>query len=154
VDPKKIKLLEVDFPDMTAAVEGGRVDAAMVIEPFLSGAVKGGARIIDRPYTGTRPGLQIGCYFASQQYIAKNGDVVKRFKEGVGQTAAAIEKDPAAFRKFLPTAAKIPPAAAAKAQLPTWKAESDQSSIELTAKLMKKYGISKTEPDAGEAQSK
>ena len=154
VDPKKIKLLEVDFPDMTAALEGGRVDAAMEIEPFLSGAVKAGARIIDRPYTGTRPGLQIGCYFASEQYIAKNGDVIKRFKEGVGETAAAIEKDPAAFRKFLPTAAKIPPAAAAKAQLPTWKAESDQSSIELTAELMKRYGVTKEEPDAGEAQSK
>ena len=72
----------------------------------------------------------------------------------MGQTAAAIEKDPAAFRKFLPTAAKIPPAAAAKAQLPTWKAESDQSSIELTAQLMKRYGISKTEPDAAEALAK
>lgn len=151
VDPKQIKLLEVDFPDMTAAVEGGRVDAAMVIEPFLSGAVKGGARIIDRPYTGTRPGLQIGCYFASQQYIAENGDVIKRFQEGVAQTAKAIEQDPAAFRKFLPTAAKIPPAAAQKAQLPTWKAENDPSSIELTARLMKQYGVSKTEPDAREA---
>ena len=154
VDPDQIKLLEVDFPDMTAAVEGGRVDAAMEIEPFLSGAVKAGARIIDRPYTGTRPGLQIGSYFASEQYIAKNGDVVKRFGEGVAETAEAIEADQAAFRKFLPTAAKIPPAAAQKAQLPTWKAESDQSSIELTAQLMKRYGVTKEEPDAEEAQSK
>ncbi|HYI35281.1 MAG TPA: ABC transporter substrate-binding protein [Thermoleophilaceae bacterium] len=154
VDPDKIKLLEVDFPDMTAAVEGGRVDAAMEIEPFLSGAVKAGARIIDRPYTGTRPGLQIGSYFASEQYIAENGDVVDRFKEGVAQTAKAIEADQAAFRRFLPTAAKIPPAAAQKAQLPTWKAENDQSSIELTAQLMKRYGVTKEEPDAGEAQAK
>ncbi len=154
VDARKIKLLEVDFPDMTAAVEGGRVDAAMVIEPFLSGAVKGGARIIDRPYTGTRPGLQIGSYFATEQYIAKNGDVIKRFQEGVAQTAGAIEQDQRAFRDFLPTASKIPPAAAQKAQLPIWKAESDPSSIELTARLMKKYGVSKTEPNAGEALAK
>lgn len=154
VDPEKIKFLEVDFPDMTGALEAGRVDAAMEIEPFLSGAVKAGARIVDRPYTGTRPGLQIGSYFASEQYIAKNGDVVERFREGVAETAKSIEADQAAFRKFLPTAAKIPPAAAQKAQLPTWKAESDQASIELTAKLMKQYGVSKDQPDAGEAQSK
>lgn len=154
VDPEKIKLLEVDFPDMTGALEAGRVDAAMEIEPFLSGAVAAGARIIDRPYTGTRPGLQIGSYFASEQYIAKNGDVVERFGEGVAETAKAIEADQAAFRKFLPTAAKIPPAAAQKAQLPTWKAESDQSSIDLTAELMKRYGVTKEAPDAGEAQEK
>lgn len=154
VDPDRIKLLEVDFPDMTGALEGGRVDAAMEIEPFLSGAVAAGARIIDRPYTGTRPGLQIGSYFASEQYIAKNGDVIERFKEGVGETARAIEADQAAFRKFLPTAAKIPAPAAQKARLPTWKAESDQASIDLTAKLMKRYGVTKTEPDAADAQAK
>ena len=80
--------------------------------------------------------------------------MVKRFGEGVAETAKAIEADQAAFRKFLPTAAKIPPAAAQKAQLPTWKAESDQSSIDLTAELMERYGVTKTAPDAGEAQEK
>ena len=66
VDTSTIELTEVDFPDMTAAVEQGRVDAAFAIEPFVTQALAGGARVVDRPYVGTRPGLQVGCYFAAR----------------------------------------------------------------------------------------
>ena len=106
---------------------------------------------MDRSYVGTKPGLQIGCYFASEQYLGKNEDVVKRFREGVAETARAIESDPKAFRAFLPKASQIPPPAAQKAELPIWKAESDKASVDLTAGLMEKYGVAKSKPDTSEA---
>lgn len=151
VDTSKIKLTEVDFPDMVGAVEAGRVDAAFAIEPFVTAGKAGGARVVDHPYVGTKPGLQVGCYFTSEQYLSKNQDVVKRFREGVAETAKAIESDPAAFRKFLPKASEIPPPAAQKAVLPVWKARSDKASVELTARLMQKYGVIKTRPDTDES---
>jgi NitT/TauT family transport system substrate-binding protein len=141
VDVDKIELTEVDFPDMNAALSQGRVDAAFQIEPFVSLALSEGARIIDRPYVGTKPGLQIGCYFTSEQYKSQNEDVVERFQQGVADTAEAIARDPAAFREFLPKASEIPPPAAQKAILPEWKAENDQASLDLTAELMKRYGV-------------
>lgn len=151
VDTSKIELTEVDFPDMTAAVEQGRVDAAFAIEPFVTQATAGGNRVIARPYVGTRAGLQIGCYFASEQYLAENEDVVKSFREGVGETAEAIAADPDAFRKFLPEASEIPPPAAEQAVLPEWKASSDPESLELTAELMERYGVTPDKPDTSEA---
>jgi NitT/TauT family transport system substrate-binding protein len=151
VDVSKIKFTEVDFPDMVGAVEAGRVDAAFAIEPFVTAAKGAGDRVVDRSYVGTKPGLQIGCYFASEQYLAKNKDVVKRFRAGVAQTAKAIESDPAAFRKFLPKASKIPPPAAQKSALPTWKANSDKASVDLTAGLMKKFGVTKDKPDTSDS---
>jgi NitT/TauT family transport system substrate-binding protein len=141
VDVSEIELAEVDFPDMNGAVAQGRVDAAFQIEPFVSLAMKEGHRIVDRPYVGTKPGLQIGCYFTSEQYQAENEDVVERFQQGVADTAEAIERDPAAFREFLPEASEIPPPAAENAVLPTWKAENDQASLDLTAELMERYGV-------------
>jgi NitT/TauT family transport system substrate-binding protein len=141
VDVSEIELAEVDFPDMNGALAQGRVDAAFQIEPFVSLALKEGHRIIDRPYVGTKPGLQIGCYFTSEQYQAENEDVVERFQQGVAETAEAIERDPEAFREFLPEASEIPPPAAQKAVLPTWKAETDQASLDLTADLMERYGV-------------
>jgi len=153
VDTSKIELTEVDFPDMTAAVEQGRVDAAFAIEPFVTQATAAGNRVIDRPYVGTRAGLQIGCYFASEQYLAENEDVVKRFREGVGDTAQAIAADPDAFRQFLPEASEIPPPAAQQAVLPEWKASSDPESLELTAELMQRYGVTPDKPDTSEALS-
>jgi NitT/TauT family transport system substrate-binding protein len=150
VDVSKVKLTEIDFPDMNGAIEQGRVDAAFVIEPFVVQGTAQGNRIIDRPYVGTRPGLQIGCYFTSNEYLSKNGDVVKRFREGVAETAQSIRDDPASFRKFLPTASEIPAAAAQKAILPAWKANTDQASLDLTATLMQRYGIVDKKPDTSE----
>ena len=151
VDVETIELAEVDFPDMNAALAQGRVDAAFQIEPFVSLGVKEGHRIIDRPYVGTKPGLQIGCYFTSEQYLSENGDVVDRFRDGIADTADAIAEDPAAFREFLPEASEIPPPAAQKAILPEWKAQSDDASLELTAELMKRYGVTEEKPDTSDA---
>lgn len=151
VDVSEIELAEVDFPDMNGALAEGRVDAAFQIEPFVSLALKEGHRVIDRPYVGTKPGLQIGCYFTSEQYLSENEDVVERFREGVADTAAAIAEDPAAFREFLPEASEIPPPAAQKAILPAWKADNDQASLDLTAELMVRYGVVDEKPDTSDA---
>jgi NitT/TauT family transport system substrate-binding protein len=151
VDVLEIELAEVDFPDMNGALAEGRVDAAFQIEPFVSLALKEGHRVIDRPYVGTKPGLQIGCYFTSEQYLSQNEDVVERFREGVADTAAAIAEDPSAFREFLPEASEIPPPAAQKAILPAWKAENDQASLDLTAELMERYGVVDEKPDTSDA---
>jgi NitT/TauT family transport system substrate-binding protein len=151
VDVSQIELAEVDFPDMNAALAEGRVDAAFQIEPFVSLGLAEGHRIVDRPYVGTKPGLQIGCYFTSDRYLSENEDVVERFQEGVADTAAAIAEDPAAFRKFLPEASEIPPPAARKAILPAWKAENDDASLELTAELMERYNVVEEKPDTSDA---
>jgi NitT/TauT family transport system substrate-binding protein len=151
VDVGEIELAEVDFPDMNGALTQGRVDAAFQIEPFVSLGVAEGHRIIDRPYVGTKPGLQIGCYFTSEQYLRENGDVVERFQQGVADTAEAIAQDPGAFREFLPEASEIPPPAAQKAILPAWKADNDQASLDLTADLMERYGVTEERPDTSEA---
>jgi NitT/TauT family transport system substrate-binding protein len=151
VDGSKIKLAEIDFPDMIGALEQGRVDAAFEIEPFVSLGLKGGARVVDRPYVGTKPGLQIGCYFTTEKYLSENGDVVDGFRKGVAETAKSISQDPAAFRAFLPKASEIPPPAAEKVVLPAWKASSDQASVDLIATLMERYGITSEKPDTSEA---
>jgi NitT/TauT family transport system substrate-binding protein len=150
VDVSKVKLTEVDFPDMIPALETGKIDAAFPIEPFVGLGLKGGDRAVDRPYVGTKPGLQIGCYFTSDKYLGQNRDVVKRFHEGVAETADAIAKDPTAFRTFLPKASQIPPAAAKKSVLPVWKADSDPASVGLIAKLMQQYGVTPSKPDTSD----
>jgi NitT/TauT family transport system substrate-binding protein len=151
VDVEEIELAEVDFPDMNGALAQRRVDAAFQIEPFVSLGLKEGYRVIDRPYVGTKPGLQIGCYFTSEQYLSENEDVVDRFRQGVADTAAAISEDPADFRKFLPEASEIPPPAAQKATLPAWKADNDQASLDLTAELMERFGVVDEKPDTSAA---
>jgi NitT/TauT family transport system substrate-binding protein len=49
VDPSSVKLLEVPFPEMPAALKAGRVDAILASEPFLTGVLDAGGRQVDAP---------------------------------------------------------------------------------------------------------
>ena len=151
VDVSQVELAEVDFPDMLPALEAGRVDAAFAIEPFVTQALAAGGRVIDRPYVGTKPGLQIGCYFTTEQFVEENGDAIESFRAGVADTAAAVREDPAGFRDFLTTAAELPPEVAKDIVLPEWKAESDDASLELIAELMARYEVTEQAPDTSGA---
>ena len=82
-DYTKIKYVEVPFPEMGAALEAKRVDAAFTVEPAYSGAVAAGGTPIASSYVETAPNLTVATYFASKQYIAENGEVVQRFKRAM-----------------------------------------------------------------------
>jgi NitT/TauT family transport system substrate-binding protein len=149
-DYKKVKYVEVPFPDANGALEAGRVDAAWVVEPFVGQGLAAGSKPILFPYEQTAPNLTVATYFASKQYIAKNADVVARFTKAMNRSLDYAQSHPAEVRKIVPTYTKIPPGAAQKMKLPQWKAGLNQSTIEQTSKLAKQYGFLKSEPDLGE----
>ena len=78
-DYTKVKYVEVPFPDMNAALEAGRVDAAFQVEPGYSGGLAAGSKNIVNAYEAMAPNYTVATYFASKQYIAENRDEVDRF---------------------------------------------------------------------------
>src|SRR6266496_905076 len=58
-DPSKVKFTELAFPDMPAALAGHRVDAAWVVEPFLTVATQQGNRVVAWNFVDTAPNLMI-----------------------------------------------------------------------------------------------
>ena len=139
-DPSKIKYIEVPFPDMIAALEADRVDAAWVVEPFASQGKGAGMRSIFAPFEAVSPDLTIATYFANQQYIEKNGDLVDKFVAAMEKSLAYSQENPEAARKAVLTYTKIPPAAAEQMKLPNWSPEYNDASIEKTIELAEKYG--------------
>ena len=140
-DPKKIKYLEVPFPDMIAALEAGRIDAAWVVEPFASQGQAGGARSIFAPFEAVSPDLTVATYFTTEQYIEQNGDVVDRFVRAMEKSLAHAADNPEVARKAVLSYTKIPPAAVEKMRLPNWSPEYNDASIDKTIKLAQKYGF-------------
>ena len=57
-----VQFVEIPFPDMAPAIQRGDVAAGLLIEPFITVAEGQGLKIIGRPYSDLRPGLQIGTY--------------------------------------------------------------------------------------------
>jgi len=139
-DPATIEYIEVPFPDMIAALEAGRVDAAWVVEPFASQGLGSGMRSIFAPFEAVSPDLTIATYFTNEQYIAENEDVVDRFVRAMEKALAFAEANPDAAREIVLTYTKIPPEAAEVMKLPNWNPEYNDESIEKTIELAEKYG--------------
>jgi NitT/TauT family transport system substrate-binding protein len=141
VDYHKVKMLEVPFPEMPAALEGHRVDAALLTEPFLSAVLARGGTQIDAPSVETLPSFPNGVYVASAKYLAANGDVVDRFSRAMNKSLDYAQAHPDEVRRIIPTFTKTPAAAAAKLRLPAFDSKLDRNGIDLEAKLTAKYGI-------------
>jgi NitT/TauT family transport system substrate-binding protein len=146
VDYKKVKYVEVEFPDMNAALDAGRVDAAWVVEPFYSQGKAGGDRTIFNPYEQTARHLVVATYFTSKQYIAQHRDVVDRFRRAINKSMVYAAKHSPAVRKVVLTYTKIPPKAAQAMTLPQWNPSLNEPTVKTTIVLAKKYGLASSAP--------
>lgn len=140
-DPSTLRLIEVPFPEMAAALANGDVDAAFSIEPFVTASVREGAKAISYSYVDTEPGMQVGAMAVSRQFAEENADVVERFQDAVAQTAEYVADNEDEFRTFLSERAEIDPQLAKEIVLPRFTAEVDAESLANTAGLMQKYGL-------------
>jgi NitT/TauT family transport system substrate-binding protein len=146
----KLKFTEVPFPDMNAALEAGRVDAACVVEPFVSQGKAGKARGIDPFYVRTAPDLTVATYFTSKQYAEQNADVVDRFVRAMDKSLTYAQSHPDEVRDVLLDYTEIPPEAAEQIKLPIWRPDLNKPTIELLSKLSLKYGLIEEQPDLDE----
>jgi NitT/TauT family transport system substrate-binding protein len=150
VDVDKLKFSEVPFPDMNAALEQGRVDAACVVEPFVSQGKAGKARGIDPFYVRTAPDLTVATYFTSKQYAEENPEVVDRFVRAMNKSLEYAQSHPDEVRKVLLDYTEIPPEAAEAIKLPVWRTDLNEPTIERLSELSQKYGLIESQPDLNE----
>jgi NitT/TauT family transport system substrate-binding protein len=146
----QLKFTEVPFPDMNAALEAGRVDAACVVEPFVSQGKAGKARGIDPFYVRTAPDLTVATYFTSKQYAEENPDVVDRFVRAMNRSLTYAQSHPDEVRDVLLDYTEIPPEAAEQIKLPVWRPDLNRQTIELLSRLSLKYGLIEQQPDLDE----
>jgi NitT/TauT family transport system substrate-binding protein len=144
-DPKAVKFTELPFPDQPAALQAGRVDAVFVVEPFQQTVLSQGGRKIASSYVDTAPDLTVAVYFASEQLINSNPDLVKRFTEAMQESLAYADGNPEEARQIIGTYTQIPPEVIAKLTLPKWPAEVNRDSMQTLADLALEDGLL-TEP--------
>ena len=134
-DPSSVKFVELAFPDMPAAVKEGRVDAAWVVEPFVTIAKQQGDRVIASNLVDTFPKLQISTYFTSEQTAKSNPDLVKRFTEAMNESLTYAQEHPDEARDFLSSFTKIDPSVAKEMTLPLWEPGVNKESLQKLADL-------------------
>jgi NitT/TauT family transport system substrate-binding protein len=150
VDPEQVKLREIDFPEMAPALSKGDVDAAFLIEPFVTIAKRAGDRVVDYSYVTTEPNLQVGAYAVSRKFAQENPDAVKRYRAAVGATATYVMAHQDEFRAFLTKQAKTPAKLAKTMELPTFTTKLNTASMQKTAGLVQQFGLVKDKVEVGD----
>src|SRR4051794_9193660 len=138
VDVSKLKYTEIPFPEMVGALEKGRVDAACVVEPFVSQGKAAGMKGIDPFYAGTAPNLTVATYFASKKLIEQKPELVDRFKTAMEKSLQYAQDHPDAVREVLPEYTQIPKQVAQEINLPSWQPELTEDTIAKLSQLSQK----------------
>lgn len=146
-DPDEVDFVEMAFDQMPAALDGGRIDAAMVVEPALATIKNQGGREIASPMVDIAPKLTVAMYFTSTKYAQEEPETVRKFQEATAESLAYADSHPDEVREIVTTYTKIPPEVLAKVTLPKWPAEPDRAAIEELARLGEQDGLFKQSPD-------
>lgn len=94
-DSSTVKSVEVPQSAMAEAVASGRVDAAVLSEPFLGAAIEAGkVRGLARCYDALGRQVIVSGWFATDEWAAKHADTIRRFRAAINEGAAWAVKNP------------------------------------------------------------
>lgn len=146
-DPSAVKFVELSFPDMPAALANKRIDAAWVVEPFLTITTSQGADVISWNLVDTAPHMMIAAYFTTDSYAKAHPDIVKNFTAAMNESLKYAQDHPEEARKEVLTYTKIPKDLVDKINLPDWPTEINRKSTQTLADLALKDGLVTKKPD-------
>jgi len=146
-DHESIKFVEIPFPDAPAAIESGQVDAAWILDPFLTQTVENGARVIAYNFAETHPSLDISGYFTTSSYIEENPEVVEQFTRAMKKSLEYAQENPEAVREIVGTYTKIDEEMRAKMVLPAFHADFDREGLTILGEAAASYGTLSKAPD-------
>ena len=79
VDRSTLHFFEMPIPVMGAALQAGRVDAALISEPALSVALNTVARSVGNPFNALGSPVTVGAFFATLEWVRANTAMAQRF---------------------------------------------------------------------------
>lgn len=146
-DPSSIDYVELGFPDMPGALSGGQVDAAWVVEPFLSITQGQGATPVLWNFAEADPELMVASYFTSGSTADADADLVERFASAMETSLEYAEQNPDEVRRIVQTYTSLDAEAAEGVTLPAFPTDVDQDSLERLAELAVEDGALSEVPD-------
>jgi NitT/TauT family transport system substrate-binding protein len=138
VNPATVHYVVVPFPEMAAALKAHQVDAADMLEPFMTQAeLNDGAIPIVDQLAGPTANFPISGVFTSEAFASKNPGTVAAFQRAMFRAQAFADTSRAAVEKILPTYIKgVTPTVAALVSLGDFPTGLDPVPLQRVADLM------------------
>ena len=92
-DASSLRFVELPFPEMSAAMTSGRIDAAFVAEPFLQEAKRANHAVALELDAVAKEFLVAG-WFTTSDWARSHADLVRRFDAGMREATDWAEKNP------------------------------------------------------------
>lgn len=154
VKPEEVKYVAVQFADQIGALASGKIDAAWLVEPFLTAAkAAGNTQVIDT-MDGPTAGVPIDGWGVSEDWLTKNPKTAAAFHRALAKAQQLASTDRNAINEVVPTYTQIPAAAASAMKLGTFSMEPDMANVQKLADLLTSYGYLKTKPDVASIPAK
>jgi NitT/TauT family transport system substrate-binding protein len=142
-NPDAVTYLEVPFPQMIDALKADRVDAAFVVEPFLSAGLKSDAQVVGWPYNTVGKRIPVGQYAATKTFIQQNPGVIDRFSRAYNKAVDWTNQNQGSeeWTKIIAGYTRIAPEQIRALSLPAYEKTVDPAGIDQVVELMRKHGM-------------
>lgn len=149
IDASGVEFVEIPFPDMNAAVEAGEVDLAAQPEPFVTlGEQAGLVNVLD-PFYEAIPGMPLGLFFGSEEWLADNPDLAEAFVRALDRSIEA-SSDTEAMKEAIVANTDTDAELADEIALDHWVSEIDRDKLTTMGELATRYGALEEEPNLDE----
>lgn len=140
-DPAELDLIELPFPDMIPAIQQGNVDAAFLVEPFLTMGLEEGLQPIAWNWMEVSPDLTASSYFTSGALAEERPELVDQFQAALAESAAYAEEHPDETREILTSYTQISEELAQTIRLPRWAESVNEESLERLIEISEQDGL-------------
>ncbi|MEO3804441.1 ABC transporter substrate-binding protein [Nonomuraea sp. B1E8] len=147
VAPDQVKFVVVNFEAQLAALKESRVDAAWMVEPFLSAAQQAGARLLLDTNTGPTDALPIDGWAATEEWTARHPRTAAAFQRAVSRAQRLAATDRAALAEVVPLYTQTPKEAVMTMAMGTFPTSLNATRIQRVADLMDEFGYLKSKVD-------
>ncbi|MGW0809942.1 ABC transporter substrate-binding protein [Nonomuraea sp. NPDC002799] len=147
VTPKQVKFVAIDFQAQLAALTSEQVDAAWMVEPFLSAAQQAGARLLLDTNTGPTDALPIDGWAATQEWVAQHPNTAAAFQRAVAKAQRLAATDRAELAEVVPLYTQTPKQVVMTMAMGTFPTSLNAKRIQRVADLMFEFGYLKSQVD-------
>jgi NitT/TauT family transport system substrate-binding protein len=140
VSPSQVHYTAIPFPDMAATLAAHRVDAALMIQPYLAKAAHQVTELADMDQGATQD-FPITGYIATAAWVQKNPAVAAAFIRALNQGQKLAAADRSAVNRAVVSYVGVSQQAAASMTLGAFPPAVNTADLNRVATLMQSYGL-------------
>jgi NitT/TauT family transport system substrate-binding protein len=147
VRPDEVTWQELDFRHMPAALERGQVEAASIMEPFLTVLRDAGRVRMLAPGQGDLPPVSMACYVALRSWAATHGPELRAFSRAHARGVESTRRNPGRVRRILVEETGLDPALAPRVGLLDFRESLGREDVLPLVRLARQHGLLAREPE-------